>query len=33
MTRLEKVRKEEELMLNIETPIYKVIGVDRERSA
>ena len=33
MTRLEKVRKEEELMLSIETPIYKVIGVDRERSA
>lgn len=33
MTRLENVKREEEYMLSIETPIYKVIGVDRERSA
>lgn len=33
MTRLENVKKEEEYMLSIETLVYKVIGVDRERSA
>jgi hypothetical protein len=33
MTRLENVKREEEYMLSIETPIYKVIGVDREKSA
>ena len=28
MTRLENVKKEEEYMLSIETPIYKVINVE-----
>lgn len=32
MTRLEKVKKEEEYMLSIETPTYKVIGLDTERN-
>ena len=32
MTRLENIKREEEYMLSIETPVYKVIGVDRERS-
>lgn len=32
MTRLEKVKKEEEYMLSIETPVYKVIGSDTERN-
>lgn len=32
MTRLEITQREEEKVLSIETPIYKVIGVDRERS-
>ena len=33
MTRLEKIRKEEEKMLSVETPVYKVLSVDRERTA
>ena len=33
MTRLENIKREEEYMLSIETPTYKVIGVDREKSA
>lgn len=32
MTRLENIQKEKEFMLNIETPIYKVIGFDEKRS-
>lgn len=32
MTRLENVQREKEFMLNIETPIYKVIGFDEKRS-
>lgn len=33
MTRLENIRREEEYMLSIETSTYKVIDIDRERSA
>lgn len=32
MSRLENIKREEEYMLSIETPTYKVIGLDTERN-